>query len=121
MILIYTIVGDSCMKEELLKRRDELHSEYRILLDRLGQIEQEKNKSIIEEQERLKHKSKIYKTFKRSKYLIELEKLKTELQFNKVYFHEFEEVKQVKARMIEISRSISKINFELDQIPHKRM
>lgn len=119
--MIYTIIGDSSMKEELLKRRDELHSEYQILLTRLEQIEQEKNKSIIEEQERLEHKSRFYKTFKKSKYLTELEKLKTEIHLNKAYFHEFEEVKRVKSRIIEVSNSISKINFELDQIPHKRM
>lgn len=109
------------MREELLKRKDELHSEYKILLKRLGQIEQEKNKSIIEEKERLEHKSRFYKTFKRSKYLMELEKLKGELRLNKAYFHEFEEVKQIKSRMIEISCSISQINFELEQTPHKRM
>lgn len=109
------------MKKELIKKRDELHSEYQILLARLGQIEQEKNKNIVEEQERLEKKSRIYKTFRKTKYLMELEKLKTEIHLNKAYFHEFEEVKKVKSRIIEVSNRISQINFELGQIPNKRM
>lgn len=109
------------MEEELIKKRNELHSEYQILLVRLNQIEQEKNKSIIEQQKKLEHKSKFYKTFKKSKYLMELERLKAEINLNKAYFHEFEEVKQIRTRIIEISDIISQINVELNQIQHKRM
>lgn len=102
------------MKEELLKKEMN-YILNKSLLNRLLQIEQENNKNLLEEKRKLEEKSKIYKVFRKSKYIMNLEKLKSEIQLNKHYFHNLEEVNIIKIRIVEINKEIETINKQLEQ------
>ena len=110
------------MGETLLQKRSELHSEYKVLLNRLSKINQEKNQELLKKQNELEKKSKFYKTFRKGKYLTELEQVKTAIELNKIYFHDFDEVKKIKTRILKINEELNDIDNQLVQMnPSKRM
>ena len=95
------------MGETLLQKRSELHSEYKVLLNRLSKINQEKNQDLLKKQKELEKKSKFYKT---------------SIELNKIYFHDFDDVKKIKTRILKINEELNDIDNQLVQMnPSKRM